>query len=489
MLMCATALTGCMTVGPDYVAPSAGTPLGWHDTAHDASYVNDREEPDPRWWRSFHDPLLDRLIARATSGNLDLQQAVLRIEASRAREQGVGAAALPGIAATAGFSRNQIGAKDVFDTGTPQQQAALQPFSNAVTQPFNIIGAGFDASWELDLFGRVRRSVEEAGAQTRAAMESRNDALVSLQAEVAQAYVSLRGAQATRRIVARQADVEQEIAALIRSRRDSGLASDAELDSASAQASASRSQVPRFDLQIAQATNALSILVGEPPGTLDAELSTEGAVPPAPPDVPVGLPTSLARRRPDIREAEARLHAATADTGVAVASLFPDVSLTGAVGAYGVDGHYLTRWSDHFFSIGPSISLPIFQGGALKAGVRVAKTRQAIAALEYRKAVLKALQEVDNALAAYRTDQAARASLGEAQTSRQRAFDRTRDGYGKGLVSFIDVLDTERQLAQTRQQLTRMTLQVSTDLVSLYKALGGGWQANETQDVAAVSPQ
>lgn len=499
--MCAMALAGCMTVGPNYIAPSAYAPHEWKETSSavpgspktsgyaEASRIDTRSDPDSRWWRSFNDPVLDRLIVGAITGNLDLQQAVLRIAASRAQEQGVGAAGLPIVSAKASYNRNQLGVKGLLDSGTPDQQAVEHSLVESVTPSFNFLQAGFDASWELDLFGRVRRSVEGAGAQTQAAIESGNSALVSLEAEVAQTYVRLRGAQATKHIVVRQTEVEQQIVDLIRNRRDSGLASDVDVERASAQVSVSESQVPQVDQQIAQALNALSTLVGEPPGTLDAELSKEGAVPPVPPEVPIGLPATLARRRPDIREAEAQLHVATANTGVAVASLFPDVSLTGAVGTYGIDGNYLTRWSDHFFSIGPNISLPIFQGGALIAGVKMARARQASAALQYRKVVLQALQEVENALATYRTDQATRASLARVEASDQRSLDLTRNGHGNGLVSFIDVLNDERQLAQSRQQLTRMTLQVSIDLVSLYKALGGGWQSDEAQGGVQASAQ
>jgi outer membrane protein, multidrug efflux system len=254
--------------------------------------------------------------------------------------------------------------------------------------------------------------------------------------------------------------------------------------SAVAQLAQTQAQLPQFDQQIAQALNGLAYLLGQPPGSLDAELATPADVPPVPPSVPIGLPSTLARRRPDIRRAEASLHAATADVGVAVAQFYPDISLTGEAGTRAIYASGLSHWSNLFYSFGPSISLPIFQGGALVANLHLSKAQQQQAALDYRKAVLTALRDVDNALAVYRTDQAHRASLGDSVNALQSSFDLARDSYKKGLVTFINVLDAERQLSDAKQQYAQGTTQVSTDLVALYKALGGGWQA---QAGAAVS--
>jgi len=202
-------------------------------------------------------------------------------------------------------------------------------------------------------------------------------------------------------------------------------------------------------------------------------------VPPVPPAVPVGLPASLARRRPDIRRAEADLHAATAQVGESIAELFPDLSLTGQFGFRATQASYLTRWASHFYSIGPQVSLPIFQGGALRAQVAIAKADQAASVLNYRQTVLSALRDVDDALVRYRTDQARQATLQRVTDANARAFDLARDGWRNGLNSFIDVLDTERQLSDSRVQLAQQQVQVTTDLVALYKALGGGWQGHE----------
>ncbi|WP_454830471.1 efflux transporter outer membrane subunit [Paraburkholderia xenovorans] len=509
-------LLGACTVGPDFHAPNADVPAQWRDPqrtavtttttattpasgASVASVPTLDTDPDPRWWHNFNDPTLDALIERAARGNLDLQQAVLRIVEARTQVQSAAAQGLPNVRATGSYQREQLGVKGFLESngvydkvdqlGAPNSPVnaiapgagpALQNGANNVlnqlTSPINLWQAGFDASWELDLFGRVRRSVEAANAQTEAAVESRNDALLSLEAEVAQTYMQLRGAQALRDITASLVDQQRGIVTLTQSQAKVGLASELDVKSATAQLAQSRAQLPQYEQQIAQALNGLAYLVGEAPGALEAELSTPAAVPPVPPTVPVGLPSTLARRRPDIRRSEASLHAATANVGVAVAQFYPDISLTGQVGTRATNASDLSRWSHLFYSFGPSVSLPIFQGGALVSNLRMSKAQEAEAALDYRKTVLMALRDVDNALVVYRTDQARRDSLGDSVAANQSSFELARDSYSKGLTSFINVLDAERQLALARQQYAQGTMQVSTDLVSLYKALGGGWQ-------------
>ncbi|APR35830.1 efflux transporter outer membrane subunit [Paraburkholderia sp. SOS3] len=516
LLLC-VALSAC-AVGPDFKAPNGlgqDEPAHWRDPqrANDAtsngeapkpgggaakvpdatavsSHPTEDSDPDPRWWRSFDDPTLDRLIARAAQSNLDLREAVLRIEQARAQVQGAAAQGLPNVRATGSYTREQLGIKGILDDqnvnsridalGASGQGASVQNGArnlvDQLEQPINLWQAGFDASWELDLFGRVRRSVEAANAQTEAAVESRNDALLSLEGEVAQNYMQLRGAQAQLDIAKRLVDEQNGVLTLTQSQAKVGLASQQDVQSAAAQLESTRAQLPQFEQQIVQALNGLSYLLAEPPGALDDELSTPAAVPPVPPVVATGLPSTLARRRPDIRRAEANLHAATANVGVAVAQFYPDISLTGQIGLRGTHASDLARWSHLFYSFGPSVSLPIFEGGALVSNLKVTKAQQAEAALEYRKTVLLALRDVDNALAVYRTDQTRRTSLERSAAAQQDAFDLARESYRKGLTNFIDVLDAERQLSQVRQQYAQSTTQVSTDLVALYKALGGGWE-------------
>ncbi|MEX3958666.1 efflux transporter outer membrane subunit [Trinickia sp. EG282A] len=509
LLTVAATLAAC-TVGPDFRPPDAHAPAGWHDlqrnekaatagaARHESPVVVDAD-PDPRWWHAFQDPMLDRLIERARAGNLDLQQAVLRIAEARIQVQSTAAQGLPNLRASARYQREQLGLKGLLqengvyddadrlaqpgspiDKISPGAGAAagngLKNALNNLSSPINLWQAGFDASWELDFFGRVRRSVESAQAQVQAAGESRNDALLSLEAEVAQTYLQLRGAQAGYDLAKQLVDDAQQTLRLTQSQASVGLASALDVKQAAAQVADTEAQLPPYDGQIVQAENGLALLVGAPPGSLDAELERHEAVPPVPPSVSIGLPATLARRRPDIRQAEAQLHAATANVGVAVAQFFPDISLTGQIGTRAQYSSDLARWSHLFYSFGPAISLPIFSGGTLRANLRLSNAREAEAALDYRKTVLVALRDVDNALAVYRSDLAHRDALGRSVDADQSAFDLARERYAKGFSTFIQVLDAQTRLAQAKQQYVQATTQVATDLVALYKALGGGWQ-------------
>src|SRR5471032_3308807 len=399
-------ITGTCSVGPNFTPPEAKAPDNWHDLqrvqnppddmlfphASVPSLVDTNADPDPRWWRQFNDATLDSLIDRAAAGNLDLQSAVLRIAAAREQAVVSGAQGLPQLSANASYKREQLGLKGllqsqgVFDkiNAFGSNSANVTNALNSATGPVSLFQDGFDASWELDLFGRVRRSVESANAQTESEMENRNDALVSLEAEVAQTYSQLRGAQLLKQITLAEIDSEQRILDLTREQARVGLTSQSDVESATAQVGSLQAQLPQFDAQIAQAMNGLAVLTGSVPEELDAELEAPGAVPPVPPSVPIGLPSTLARRRPDIRRAESDLHAATAEIGVAVAQMYPDVSLTGSVGTRATQAKYLAHWSSLFWSVGPSISLPIFEGGALRANVRIAKAQAGQAALQYR---------------------------------------------------------------------------------------------------------
>jgi multidrug efflux system outer membrane protein len=491
-------LAGACSVGPNFTPPDAKAPDNWHDLqrvqnppddmrfphASVPSLVDTNADPDPRWWRQFDDATLDSLIDRAAAGNLDLQSAVLRIAAAREQAVVSGAQGLPQLSANASYKREELGLKGLLQSqGVFDKTNALGPNGasvanalNSATGPVSLFQDGFDASWELDLFGRVRRSVESANAQTESEIENRNDALVSLEAEVAQTYSQLRGAQLLKQITLAEIDSEQQILDLTREQARVGLTSQSDVESATAQVGSLQAQLPQFDAQIAQSMNGLAVLTGSPPGALDEELEAPGAVPPVPPSVPIGLPSTLARRRPDIRHAESDLHAATAEIGVAVAQMYPDVSLTGTIGTRATQAKYLAHWSSLFWSVGPSISLPIFEGGALRANVRIAKAQAGQAALQYRSTVLKALQDVENALVSYRTDQDRREALTRTVEANRISLQLATDSYRKGLVSFVTVLDAERQLAETRQQLAQSTVSVTTDLIAVYKALGGGWQ-------------
>lgn len=480
LLAVALLLAGC-AVGPDYQPPKPQTPGSWRDLASQAASKPQTSATQPSWWRSFNDPQLNSLIDRAIAGNLTLQQAVLRIAGAREQLSQARGGLFPSLNGNVSARRQQLGAKGLLESGgaydrLDQEAPELRSSLDSLTQPINLYQGSFDAAWELDLWGKVRRQTEAANAQQQESIESRNDALVSLEAEVARAYLQLRGAQSVTRTLQTQIDMAQQTLELTQSQQRNGLAPQLDVENARAQLSSLRAQLPQYQAQARQAMNGLAVLMGKAPGALDSELMGEKALPALPSAVSVGIPSTLARRRPDIRQAEANLHAATANIGVSVAQLFPSLSLTGQLGVRNTDASYLDNWSSHFYSYGPALSIPIFQGGRLVSSVKLSRAEQASSALNYRQAVLTALQDVENALVSYRTDQEQVTQLDETVSALQSSFDLASDSYKKGLSTFLEVLDAQRQLAQAKQQAEQARVQSSLDLVALYKALGGGWE-------------
>jgi len=485
-LMLLAAILPACKVGPNFKPPQEPVPDQY------AGVKPKPPEPAPQpssdstagsfWWREFHDPELDDLVDAARRGNLDLKGAYLRIVEARIQVQSARAQGLPHLGASAAYTREQLGLAGILkskgiDTATgPASSPAAQELITSLEKPVNLYQLGFDASWEIDLFGKVRRSVEAANAQSLAAVESRNDLLVSLEAEVAQSYLQLRASQTLRQIALDEIAAQREIAELTQNRHEHGLAGEPDVDAARAQLASLEAQLPPYEQTIAASRHALAVLIGQTPESLDARFGDRGELPALPANVPVGVPSVLARRRPDIRNSEAVLHAATADVGVSIAGLYPDVSLAGSYGLRNLGTRYLFDWSSHFYTFGPTVSLPIFQGGALIASVRLSKAQAAEAALSYRKTVLGALQEVEDGLSALDDDAQRIAALKQTVGADQRAVEVQLDAYRHGVISYITVLTLQLQTIQARQQLAEAMLTQSTDLVKLYKALGGGWE-------------
>lgn len=480
-------LSGCVVKGPDFSAPDANANPAWQKGAGGqervATVTNPLADPDPNWWHGFHDTVLDSLEQRAVAGNLGLQVALLRIAASRSQEQIARAQGLPDLKAAASYDREQIGLAGLLKSAGPlpasiQNNPSTGAIESQLTSPINLYTVALDASWELDLFGKVTRSVEAAAAQSRASQEARNGALIALQAEVAQTYAQLRAAQALRNLTKKQVDEEEQILLLTKNLQAAGLGNQADVESITGQTAQNRALLPQYEIQIAQACNGLAVLLGLNPGALNAELEIDGKILTLPDNIAIGIPASLARRRPDIREAEENLHAATAETGVAIASLYPDLSLGAQYGLRNTTTKYLFDWASRFYTVGPSISLPIFQGGSLTANVHLAKAEQRAAAITYRQTVLNALQEVENALVSFQQDQLRTQSLQLAAQANNRALDLSGNAYRHGLVNFITVLNSEHQATQAQTEWITAEVTQSTDLITLYKALGGGWELN-----------
>ncbi len=489
-------LAGC-TVGPDFKPPDPPPVQTFCNAAPSDAAVSLTTDPDPRWWAAFGDPVLTELIETAIRDNLDVQQAVLRVVESRQGIVSARAAGLPKLNGDASYMREQIGAKGILESqgvykglndladqasGLGGKAASLTSGASAgsllspVTQPIDLFQYGLSASWELDLFGRVRRSTEQARAQAEAQQEAANDALTSLESEVAQAYVQLRGAQAL--TASQEANIRsaQGSLQLTQSRFDRRLSTALDVEQARTQLLNLQRQLPEYEKQTRQAIDRLDVLIGQAPGALDERLLQPGPLPSLPAAVGVGVPSTLARRRPDIRQAEAQLHAATAGVGVAVAQFYPDVSLTGSLGIRALDASYLTRWASHFYSAGPSLSLPIFEGGQLTANLRMAGAQEAEAALAYRGAVLNALREVEDALIAYRADRIERDRSAAASVAADDTLYLSTSRYSHGLSDYLNVLDSQRTAEDARQELVMQDMTLANDVVGLYRALGGGWE-------------
>lgn len=481
--LAAVSLLSACSVGPDFLAPKPDTPT----TYKTAQTVTSPAPPPDDWWNGFHDPELSSLVARAAAANLDVRDAAIRIAESRIQERITAAAEWPTLGANASYASTR------FSTETAQG-SLFGAFGSvkgppgfkipSLPNPYDQYQTGFDASWEPDLFGGVKRSEESAAAQTEVAVEQKNDALVSLEGEVARAYIDLRGTQAKLAITNENLAVQRETLKLTHDRRKAQIGNDLDVSNAAAQVTATEAQLPLLRREIDRDIDQLALLLAREPGALDAELKSAKAVPPVPPVVPIGLPAELARRRPDIRAAEARLHAATADVGVATADLYPKVTFSAGVGTQAERLPDLASWAARFFQVGPSIEIPVFEGGRLRATVKLKETQEKEAAVDYAKTVLGAVHDVENALIAYATEQQHRHALEATVAENRRAVILARQRYRDGITTFLDVLDAQRSLLATQLSLADSMQSVSTDLVALYKALGGGWETDMKQEAA-----
>jgi NodT family efflux transporter outer membrane factor (OMF) lipoprotein len=485
----ALALAGC-SVGPDFAPPDPGLPV--------ASFFNQygkprqvREvsiaAPDPEWWATFHDAELISLERRVAATNLDVETATLRLAQSRFQRGVVAAAQLPNLSGNTSYERqkpSQNGLIDLFTqplsgssaNGSFGSGAGGVPTGAVLSQPFSLWQYGFDASWELDLWGKIRRQVESADAQVEAAREMRRAVLISALAEVARDYMQLRGIQTQIRIVRDNLATAKDTLNLTQVRMQRGLVVGTDVENAASLVESIRAQLPDLERQQSEAVNALCLLLDLPPGVLAGELGGRRGLPPTPRHPPLGVPSELARRRPDIRQAEAQLHSATADIGVAVGDFYPSVKLNGSVGFQALDLGKLWHGTSLQYAMGPNVTLPIFDGGRLRSTLELREAQQQEAAINYHKTVLQAWHDVVNSLVAFRSEQERRARLNQQVVHARAALQLSRARYTEGVEAFITVLDTERTLLQAEQQEAASATNAAVDLVALYKALGGGWE-------------
>ncbi len=465
-------LTAC-AVGPDYEPPQTQMPDAWHQ---DLTKGLTEGKADLRtWWTTFDDPLLDSLIQRASAGNLDAKQAVARILQARAQ---VGFAAGEALPALDGIG--QIDTSRVSDAVQPDSVVGSRRTSTLYT-------TGLSAEWEIDIWGRIARSVESADAGLQATVEDYRDVLVSLYAEVATAYVSVRTAQARIQSALANVESQKKTLRLVRDRVAAELASDLEVAQAELNLYTTEATVPQRRQELAQAVHALGVLIGERPSVLWPELAKAEPIPQPPREVVVALPTELLRQRPDVRSAERQLASQTARIGVAEANLYPRFSLSGFFGLQTIGPSDFFNWESRAFSVGPTVQWNLFDGGRVRSQIQAedALTQQAL--FNYEQTVLDALRQVEDSMAFYTQEIDRRESLKRSADAASRSVNLVTTLYVTGLTDFQNVQSQERSKAEQDDQYFQSQGQVASFLIGLYRALGGGWQPPEAAPPPATT--
>jgi outer membrane protein, multidrug efflux system len=456
-------LTGCMMVGPDYLKKDPEAPAAWY-TELKGGLIAGQIDPAilAGWWKTLNDSKLESLEERAVRGNMNLQAARARVREARA-QRGISEAGLfPTLKGTGSILNSRT---SLNNNGTGVEATAY--------------AAGFDAGWELDLFGGVRRSVEAAEANLDASQEDLRDVLVSLMAEVAINYVDVRTYQA--RLTAAEINLaaQQESYDLNLSSYHAGLINQLAAEQAGYNLERTRALVPSLQTGLEAAKNRLAVLLGERPGNVHPELAEKKEIPAIPATMTIGIPAETLRLRPDIRKAERNLAAQTARIGVATADLYPKFRLSGTVGLQSLSSADLFQSDSRAWSVGPGVMWNLFDGGAVRRNIEVQTARQEQAMVAYESAVLRAQEEVENALTAYAKEQLRLDSLTRATAAAGRAYDLAKDQYAAGLVDFNTVLDAQRSLQSLADELAVSRGTVTSNMIRLYKALGGGWVSED----------
>ena len=450
-------LTACSAVGPDYQAPSPPMPAGWTATTGQTR-VTAAEELNA-WWQLFHDATLNDLVNQAITANQDIRIAETRIREARAARRLSGAAQQPALNLAAAQTRSRS-------------------YENTSSGPtdYEFFQLGFDASWELDFFGGVRRSVEMAEAQVASSVEAKRDVQVAITAEVARNYLELRGSQQRLAIARKNIAIQEKTVHIVEQQRDLGMSGELELEQAKSQLNMTRSLIPGLETAVIQAMNQLALLTARQVATMHQHLATAEVVPVTPPELPQTLPSDLLRRRPDIRQCERQLAAATAGIGVATADLFPRFSLSGLIGLDNANLSDLVTSGSRFWSFGPTIKWALLDGGKTRATIEISEAQRDRAKITYEKTVLAALVDVENALTAFAQEEQTNRHVRAAATAGERAATIARDQYQLGITNFLSVLQSEYALQQAQDQLAQSQQRIATNMVVLFKALGGGWE-------------
>lgn len=436
-------LAGCMTVGPDYSRPDLALSSSFGASRTASKSVT----PTVRWWTGFGDPVLNRLIETGLAQNLTVQAAVERVIQARFTAQATGASGLPSV------------------TGSASDTIAGAGSSSSTTT----FTSGFDASWEIDLFGGIARDREAAKASLEAAIEDTNASRLTLIGEIAEAYVDIRGYQARVEIAKQTLAAQKATLSLTVVQQQGGTGSGLASAQAAAATNSTAADIPTLEMSLQQTIHKLGVLLGEEPQSLDALFNAGAAIPVAKASVSAGVPADLVRDRPDVREAERNLAAATANIGVAEANLYPSITLSGAVSA-SVSSATVSSWS-----FGPSINIPIFNGGKLRAEVSLEQSKAREQYLTYKGAVLSAMQDVEDVLVGLKQEQLRHAELAKSVVNYGKALDLARQQYVSGSTNFSDVLTAQKSLYSAQDAVAASSVNLATDYIALCKALGGGW--------------
>ena len=462
LLFISIASLGACTVGPDFQKLEAQLPTTWQTAVTSGASLDTKV--DNLWWQRLGDPQLTQLIDRSASANFDVRTASIRLEQSRLLRQVTDSERLPEVSANAAYKRARNSAEGVLDESNLNGKA-----------PFELWTSALDASWEIDLWGHVRRSIEAADADVELSHAQRDGIRLSIAAETATDYIRLRGVQAKLAVARLNLDIARQSQQLTRARYDNGVTTNLDTANSAAQVATIEAVLPSLEAAQSRLINALSFLLATPPRTLHAELIEPKAIPHPAPDVPLGLPSELARRRPDILQSEAALHRATAAIGIAQADFYPRVSLGASMGYQALNGSNLGTWGSREWSYGSSVYLPIFQGGRLTGTLQLRKRQEQEAALNYQRVVLSALHEVDNAMTDYAAEQKHHAALEKAVNENTLALRTAKERYAQGAADFLNVLTVQQALLATQNDLVDSATDTAIDRVHLYRALGGGW--------------
>jgi NodT family efflux transporter outer membrane factor (OMF) lipoprotein len=452
-------LSACAPVGPGHHPPATARSAQWQTPLRGGL----ADEPIDRkvlshWWHLLNDPLLSKLIDQAVTENLDLKEARSRVREARARRGSAETGLFPHVDASGQMTQLK-GSKET-GAGTVR----------------SLFTAGFDAGWEVDFFGGVRRSIEAADADIQAAQANLRDVRVTLAAEVGLNYVEMRTYQARLIMAEDNLKAQEDMYDLIRQRFEAALSDALSMEQARYNVENTRSQIPSLRSGLEASKNRIEVLLGKIPGQLRAELTPVAPIPVTPPRVAVGIPADCIRQRPDVRRAEWELAAQTARIGVATADLYPKFSLLGSIGIETLTIAGVASSDDLIYRIGPQFSWRVFDAGAIRRNIQIQSALQEQALARYESVVLKALEEVENALKAYAEEQNRRDALIQASQAADKAMTHAQEKFRAGLIAFYDVLDAQRSLLSFEDQLAQSEGTVTADLIALYKALGGGWE-------------